>query len=289
MKPYDYLLYATVVFGWSTSWLPLKNQLGIVAPEVSLVWRFGAAALLMFVIVAARREQLRFALDQHLFFVALGLCLFSSNFALFYYGGQHGASGLMAVVFSAASLINVLMLAVISRTAPRPIHLLAAIVGIMGVGLLYWPELRGSGAALISLLLCLGGTLFFCTGNMVSAGAQRKGIPVLGATAWGMLYGTIFMTIISWVRGHAFIIDTNIVYIGGLLWLVVISSVLTFYSYLTLLGRIGAARTGYATVVFPVFALLISTAFEEYQWSLYAFMGLSLVMAGNVLMVRSRS
>jgi hypothetical protein len=29
MAPFDMLLYAGVVFGWSTSWLPLKWQLGV--------------------------------------------------------------------------------------------------------------------------------------------------------------------------------------------------------------------------------------------------------------------
>ena len=45
MAPFDMLLYAGVVFGWSTSWLPLKWQLGVVAPEISLFWRFLMAAL----------------------------------------------------------------------------------------------------------------------------------------------------------------------------------------------------------------------------------------------------
>jgi hypothetical protein len=35
MRPFELLLYGMVVFGWSTSWLPLKSQLGVVAPEVS--------------------------------------------------------------------------------------------------------------------------------------------------------------------------------------------------------------------------------------------------------------
>ena len=40
MKPFELLLYSMVVFGWSTSWLPLRWQLGVVAPEVLLLWRF---------------------------------------------------------------------------------------------------------------------------------------------------------------------------------------------------------------------------------------------------------
>ncbi|MDA7599124.1 DMT family transporter [Alphaproteobacteria bacterium] len=288
MKPFDYLLYAVVVFGWSTSWLPLKYQLGVVAPEVSLFWRFGFAAMLMFIVTRVSGYRLGFAWRDHLRFMALGLCLFSTNFALFYYGGIYAASGLLAVVFSTASLVNVIMIAVISRTAPRPLHLVAAVVGLGGVALIYWPEMNSGVFALLSLSLCFGGTLFFCTGNMVSASTQRAGISVWSANSWGMLYGTIILGVVSLVRGHPFIMEFTPVYIGGLIWLVVISSVLTFTSYLMLLGRIGAGKAGYATVVFPVFALLLSTMFESYTWSSFAFVGMALVVAGNVIMVRVR-
>ncbi|MEP1443765.1 MAG: EamA family transporter, partial [Hyphomicrobiales bacterium] len=50
---------------------------------------------------------------------------------------------------------------------------------------------------------------------------------------------------------------------------------------LTLLGRIGAARAGYATVIFPIFALLISTVIEGYQWTALSLVGLVLVLVGN--------
>ncbi len=69
-------------------------------------------------------------------------------------------------------------------------------------------------------------------------------------------------------------------FVASLLYLVVFSTVIAFAAYLTLLGRIGAARAGYATVMFPVLALLISTAFEGYQWTLFALAGVVLVAAG---------
>lgn len=288
MRPYDYLLYAIVVFGWSTSWLPLKFQLGVVAPEVSLFWRYGAAAILMFAVTRVAGHKLLFSWRDHLRFMALGFCLFSMNFTLFYYGGLYAASGLLAVVFSTASLVNVLMTAAISRTMPRALHLLAAAIGLGGIALIYWPELQGSAVALLSLSLCFGGTLFFCSGNMVSAATQRAGISVWGANSWGMLYGAVILAIVALLRGQPFIMEFTPVYLGGLAWLVVFSSVITFTSYLTLLGRIGAGRAGYATVVFPVFALLISTVFEAYDWTIFAIVGIALVVLGNVIMARSR-
>ena len=288
MSPRDYFLYAVMVFGWSTSWIMLKQQLGVVAPEVSLFWRYLAAALLMFGLSAVMRQQLRYVARDHLRFLALGLCLFSANFLLFYYAGSYGASGLLAVVFSTASLIIVLMVALASRRMPKWKHLLAAVIGIFGVLLLYLPELQTSQTALLSLGLCLGGTLFFCTGNLVAAATQRAGLPVMGASTWGMAYGAGLLGLFALANGSPFIIEFTPVYLLSLAWLVVISSVITFACYLTLVGRIGPGRAGYATVMFPAFALLISTAFESYQWTAFALAGLGLVVTGNIIMLRSR-
>ena len=289
MKPFELLLYSMVVFGWSTSWLPLKWQLGVVAPEVSLLWRFVIAATVMVLITIYLRQSLMFHWRTHLRLALLGLCIFSTNFAFFYHGGKGVASGLLAVVFSSASLVNVLMTAVLGRSRPRIAHLLAAMVGLTGVVCLFWPELQLSNTALTSLALCLIGTLFFCTGNMVSAACQKRGIPVFASASWGMLYGACYLALFSFISNHEFTIEPTAKYVLGLVWLALVSSVMTFAAYLSLIGRIGPNRAGYATVIFPVFALLISTIFESYTWSSLAFIGLGLVICGNVIMLRARA
>ena len=289
MKPFELLLYSMVVFGWSTSWLPLKWQLGVVAPEVSLLWRFVIAATVMFVISIYLRQSLIFHWRTHLRLALLGLCIFSTNFAFFYHGGKGVASGLLAVVFSSASLVNVIMTAVLGRSRPRIAHLLAAMIGLTGVVCLFWPELQLSNTAVTSLALCLIGTLFFCTGNMVSAACQKRGIPIFASASWGMLYGACYLALFSLISNHEFTIEPTAKYVLGLVWLALVSSVMTFAAYLSLIGRIGPSRAGYATVIFPVFALLISTVFESYTWSSLAFIGLGLVIFGNVIMLRARS
>ncbi len=288
MTPINILLYAGVLFGWSTSWLPLSWQLGVVAPEISLFWRFLMAAPMMAVLALFFGQTLWFGWRVHCRFATLGLFIFSGNFALFYHAGNGVASGLLAVVFSTAALVNVLMGAAIGRRWPPILHVLAALIGIGGVAMLYWPELQVSDAALQSLLFCLLGTLFFCTGNMVSQSSQQQGIPVFASTAWGMLYGTFYLGIFSLLVGHEFSIEITIRYLGSLVWLTVVSSVLTFSCYLLLIGRIGTTRAGYATVVFPVFALLLSTGFENYHWGLTGMIGLGFVLTGNLIMIRAR-
>ncbi|MDH3716107.1 MAG: hypothetical protein OET44_19930 [Gammaproteobacteria bacterium] len=63
---------------------------------------------------------------------------------------------------------------------------------------------------------------------------------------------------------------------------------MAFGNYLTLLGRLGAGRTAYATVVFPIVALAISTAFEGYTWRPASLCGVLLVLLGNLLVVSNR-
>jgi len=282
VKPFDFVLYGFVVIGWSSSWLPLKWQVGTVAPEVSLIWRFLIAGSLMFFIGWLTKRRLALPLWGHGMAMALGVFLFSTNFALFYYASQSLASGLLAVVFASASLVNLFYGAVLFRTPIRRLGLLAAILGFGGILLLYWPEIESSRGAIGALALCLCGTFSFCTGNMISSAAQRRDLPVIGSTAWGMLYGAGFMLIVSLLRGHELTIELSWRYIGGGMWLAVFSSVLAFSAYLTLLGRIGASRAAYATVIFPPFALLISTFVEGYAWTSFALIGLPLVLLGII-------
>jgi len=288
MRPYDFLLYVAVIIGWSTSWYPLSLQLGVVAPEVSLVWRFAISSLMMFGICALRGIGLRFGGAEHARFLMLGMALFSTNFALFYNASLYAASGLLAVMLSMSSLINVGLVAALNRRLPPLMQLGAALTGLAGLALVFLPELRASSTVLTSMAFGFAGTVSFCIGNMLSSASQRRGIHVLASTSWGMLYGAGFMVLVALVRGHDFIIDPTITYLGSLAWLIVISSVMTFACYLSLIGRIGPGRAAYATVVFPIFALLISARYEGYEWGLLSLAGMGLVIIGNLMMIRSR-
>jgi drug/metabolite transporter (DMT)-like permease len=284
-------LYALIVWCWGTSWYALHWQLGVVPPEVALVWRFVGAAGAMFLWCLIDRTPLRFPLATHGRFALQGLLLFSTNFLLFYYGGQTLHSGLLAVVFSTASIFNLILGASFFGQRFERKVAAGALLGFSGIALMFWPEISHSAdgfdhKALVGLLLCLGGTLCFCLGNFVSAANQRAGLPIKSSNAWGMLYGVLFLAFLAFVQGKPFIFDWSVGYVSALIYLVIFSTVIAFWTYLTLLGRIGAARAGYATVLFPILALAISSVLENYQWTVFAVAGLGLVAIGNVLVLR---
>ena len=276
------------MFVWGTSWIALKAQLGEVSPEVSTLWRFLLAAPLMWLWAAARGETLAYPAADHRRFAAAGALMFSSNFVLFLYGGQYLPSGLLAVVFSLVSILNLLLGAAFLGQPIMPRVALGGVLGAAGIALLYSPQIAGGvqRGALLGLAFCLAGTLSFCAGNLVSTAIQRRGVPLLAATAWGMTYGVAALAAIVLVRGQPLIVEWTPRYLGATLYLALFASVVAFASYLTLLRRIGAARAGYATVLFPIVALAVSTLVEGYRWTLAAILGAALALAGNVLVLR---
>jgi drug/metabolite transporter (DMT)-like permease len=287
----DYGLYALTVFVWRTSWLALKFQIGVVDPQVSLVWRFAPAALIMLVVCKLSGRRLVYPWRMHWRFAGLGILLFSSNFLMFYYAANWLVSGLLSVIFSLASVINIVLAVTVLDEPLRPRVVVGALFGLAGMACLFGPEIADQdfgGGALIGLGLGICGTTFFCIGNMISAANQKAGIPVISASAIGMVYGAGFSTLIALAAGSAFVIEPTARYLGGLAWLIVFSTVIAFWAYLTLLGRIGADRAGYATVVFPVVALIISTFVEGYQWSVIGLIGVALVAIGNTIILMRR-
>lgn len=286
-----FVLAALLLFAWSTSWIGVRLQLGVVAPEVSILWRFAIAGAFMFGWCALRGERLSgYSGRDHLFFAALGLTLFSTNFVLFYYSGLILVTGMMAVVFALAAPLNVIMQSLaLKRPVPWTVAL-GSVIGVFGVACLFAPEVIASGyGRLGGLALCIAGTMFFSTGNMISARVQDRGIPLAAATAWGMAYGSAVLFVYALARGQTFQVEWTFAYLGALAFLALIASVVAFWTYLSLLRRIGPARAGYMTVLFPVFALLISGQYEGYQWSAWSFAGLAFIAAGNVLVLWQKS
>lgn len=285
---WDYVLYSALVLSWSASWYALALQVGTVPIQTSLFWRFAIAAVIMWGWVIIARAPRRFPWQLHMAFAGMGLFIFCMNFMLFYYGSAYLISGLLSVVFSLASVINLALGFVLARRVPHLRVLAGALVGIVGIAMMFWPEVAEqswTGRGAIGLALCVAGTFCFCIGSQISAALQQRKIPVLSASAWGMSYGATFSALMTFSLGHSLAIEWSPVYLSSLLFLAVVSSVIAFWAYLTLVGRIGAGRSGYATVMFPVLALVISSILEGYTFPAIAVAGLMLVISGNVLVL----
>ena len=238
-------LYLLTVLIWGTTWIAIKLQMGPVAITLSIAYRFALAALVLFaVLLLGRRLQRLDARGQRLC-MAQGVCLFCLNFICFYTASQWIPSGLVAVVFSTATLWNALNARLWFGQRIASNVMAGGGLGLLGLGLLFWPELVGHQATpetFYGLGLALLGTLCFSTGNMLSSLQQKAGIRPLTGNAWSMLYGTLILLALCLFQGVPLSFDWSARYVGSLLYLAIPGSVIGFTAYLTLVGRMGGSR-----------------------------------------------
>ena len=285
------LLYSGTVLIWGSTWLAIRFQLGMVSPEISLVYRFGIASLLLLVWCRVRGIAPPTGWRNHSFLILLGACLFSFNYLLFYIAAEDLATGLLAVIFSTMTVMNILNGALFLGRRVEWRIILGSGFGLTGICLVFWPEVIALGKAhniFLAVLLGVIATYFASLGSIISVHNQKSGIQVISGNAFGMLYGTALMTLYALISGVHFNFDPSFGYVSSLMYLSLFGSALAFTLYLTLVGQIGPEKAAYATVLFPIVALTLSTLFENYRWSALAGVGLLLVLVGNVIVLTNR-
>ncbi|MEM9531261.1 MAG: EamA family transporter [Pseudomonadota bacterium] len=282
-------LYALSVLIWGSTWLAINYQLGVVPLEVSVFYRYAAAAGLMMVFCVATRRPLRYGRAEHLMFAGMGLSMFSLNYLMAYGAQLYVSSAINALIFSSVVWLNILNARLFLGVRADSRIYGASVLGVAGLVVLFWPSLReteGSGALLIGGGMSLIGSLSASLGNVLSQHAQsRHALPVIQANAWSMSYGAVFNLIIALALGREFLFDPRPAYVLSLIYLVIPGTIIAFGAYLTLVGRIGAHRAGYSVVMFPVVAVVLAVLFEGLPITPWLLAGMALVLGGNALVL----
>lgn len=285
------LLYAATVAIWGTAFYAISLQLGVVPVELSIAYRFGLAAFVFFAFALVTKRTLRFSARDHLGFALIGAFLFCLQYIVLYEALDFIASGPGAVAFSSIVVFNIVFGAIFLKTPLEPKIVFGAGLGVAGIAMVFWSDLRSlnvANLAMAGLALSVFSAALASVGNLLSEHIQRRGVPVIQASAFGMTYGAILSVAIALVLSKQFAFETSFAYAGSLLYLAGVSTVFGFVFYLTLIGRIGAARTGYMWVLIPILALAVSTVFEGYVWTPVAAVGVAVVLVGNALVLTTR-
>jgi drug/metabolite transporter (DMT)-like permease len=285
------LLYTVTVLIWGSTWFAIEFQLGTVAVEVSLTYRYLSAAALLFAWCGISGRSLRFDARAHRYFALLGVFLFGLNYILAYYAQVHITSALSAIAFSSMLWMNIFNARLFLGTRIERTTYAGAALGVVGIVILFWPEVRSvslSDATLLGASLAIAGGAVASLGNIISQRAQQAGLPVVQSNAWGMLYGGMSLTMAALLQGRTFNFELSSAYISSLVFLVIFGSIVAFGCYLTLLGRIGAHRSGYVVVMFPIVAVILSAVFEGLTIDAHVVVGAGIALAGNLVILGGR-
>jgi drug/metabolite transporter (DMT)-like permease len=285
------LFYLATVLIWGTSWFAITFQLGDIDPTVSVFYRFFFAGLAVLAFCAVTGRRLRFSIFEHAYIALQGLCLFCVNYILIYWATSHISSGLVAVIFSTLVIMNIFNGALFLKRPIRRVVVLGALLGLIGITLVFWQELQlaqqllNSDEVWIALVLVLLATFSASIGNILSARNQEQNLPVLQTNGFGTLYGSIIMMLYAMSTGADFFNAWSLQYTMSMAYLTVFGTIVAFGAYLSLVGQIGADKAAYAMVLFPLVALVISTVFEGFVWTPVALFGVALILIGNAVVI----
>ena len=276
---------------WGSTWLAITFQLGSVAPELSVAYRFSLASMIVAGWCVVSKRSLAFAGRDHLWLLAMGATFFGFNYIGIYWAERYVASGLVAVVFSTIVFMSPIGMRVFYGERLTMRTLVAAALGVSGVALLFLPELsaaRAGGSAALGIGITLVATVLAMFGNLIAIRNHRAGLPQLPVTAWGMLYGALISFATAVVTGVPWTFERTAGYVISLAYLALFGSVFAFGAYLKLLARVGAGPSSFVGIATPVIALVLSTLFEGYRWTWIGAVGLVLAVAGNWLALRGK-
>lgn len=286
---FPFLLVALI---WGSTWFVIKDQLAAAPTAWSVTYRFAIACLGMFVLASFGGRGFRMTFSGQVLAVGIGLTQFFLNFNLVYQAEIYLTSGIVAVLFALLMVPNALLGAVFLGQRITPRFLIGTLIALGGIALLLVHEANeappagrvGFGIALTAIAI-----LSASTANVLQATETARRRPLLVLLAWAMLWGTLADAALAWAVAGPPVFPAGLRYWGGVAYLAIVGSVITFPLYFRLIRDLGPGRAAYNGVLVPVVAMGISTLLEGYRWSGLAIGGGALALLGLVVALRGRN
>jgi len=292
LQPRTLIPFLMITLIWGSTWLVIRDQLGVVPASWSVSYRFLIASAAMFLYAAVTRTNLSVPRAAWGTVLLVGLPQFVLNFNLVYRAEAYITSGLVAVIFGLLLVPNaVLARLFLGQSLSRP-FMIGSAVALAGIGLLFAHELKLDGsdnsAVFAGIGLTLLAVLSASVANVAQALERARSLPMPTLLAWGMGAGALVNAVYAWITTGPPVIDTRPSYLAGLVYLGLAASALAFLLYYRIIREIGAAQAAYSSVLVPIIAMALSTVFEGYRWSLVAALGGVLTLAGLIWALSAR-
>lgn len=286
VTPRSIAVFVLLTLVWGSTWLVIKDQIGLVPAAWSVTWRFLLAGTAMLAIASLRGDRVKLPVRTLGFAALIGMFQFTINFQLVYASELYLTSGLVAVVFALMLAPNAILARAFLGNPIGTRFIAGSLVASVGVAMLMVHEYRAAPAGIAvgtGALLALGATLSASVGNVMQASGAARRNAVMPLIGWAMLFGALGDALYAWLTLGPPMFDTSPRFMAGTAYLALVGSVLTFPLYSQLLREWGPGKAAYTNVAIPVVAMLLSTLFERFAWTGLAVGGAVLAMAGLLI------
>lgn len=284
----DAALFLTLACFWGTSFVAIEVGLPYFPPMLFAGVRYAAAGaiILGYAAVSADRLLPR-GRDEFLSVAIAGGLIIAAYHALLYLGQMHVPGAVSSVVVSLSPVLTAVFAALVLDESLDRFGALGFLLGIAGVVVVADPDPANLlSADILGIGLILLGCVTFAFGAVLTR-PLRVSLPTESMQAWAMLFGAIILFAASFARGESLAsIEWTLPAIASLAYLTLVSGVVAFLIYFTLLDRIGATEVNLIGYLEPVVASTVSWALLDHVIGGQTLVGFLAVFAGFALVKR---
>lgn len=290
------ILFTIATLIWGSTFFAITLQLDKVPPAVSVVYRFAIASAVLFALCLARGERLLLPWRTQRWLLLQGFLTFGVPYVCNYEAELYVVSGLVAVLNALIVFETPLWSRLFFGTPMSPRTWSAGAVAMSGLTLLFYHsigtawqniQLGGSGKFLLGVALALLATVASSAGSAIVGKIREQSTNLILTMAWSMAWGTAMVAAWALLTSQQFTPPPTPTYWMGLIYLALFGSVIAFFTYFTLINRVGPQKAVYIGVITPVLSVLLSIRLEHYRPGAIEFLGMILCLASVAWAMRA--
>lgn len=276
----DWALLAGVATVWGSSFVLVAEGLETFAPPVVALLRlvFGAATLIWF-----RRARVPVERTDWPRLVILSVLWMAGPFLLFAIAQQWIASSLAGMINGGVPIIAFVVASYIAKSRPDARQMLGVFVGFAGVVTIGWSAVQGAPATALGVGLVLLATVSYGVAINVAAPLQKR----YGALSV-ILRVQLVAVALTLVPGLMAIRQSTFSWSGlaAMVPLGALGTGLAFVGMVTLVGRVGPARSSLAIYFLPIVAIALGILVRGETITITRIIGTLMIIGGAVVASR---
>lgn len=271
--------YLALILIWSTTPLAVKWSGEGPGALIAVTARLSLAALVCAVLLVAARVRLPWHRQARRAYLAAGVGLFGAMLGI-YWAAQYVPSGLIAVIFGLAPLVNAALARLwLDERAFSRLEWAGVAFALAGLGVIFESGLRAGphvGAAVAALL----GAVFVQVGAAIGVKRHARELPAFAVTTAGLVIAALLNLGLCLATGATWPAAFPPRAAAAILYLALFGSVLGFALYFYALKHLPTARIALITLITPASALWLGHAVNGERVSARLVTGTALILAG---------
>jgi len=283
MKAEKFLVVAgfiVITVIWGSTWLAIKIGLESVPPFFGVALRFTVAGIALLIIALARGVPFEHHKENLLLYLSLGFLSFGIPYELVYWGEVRIPSGLASILFAFYPFVVAIFSHLFLQNERLNAYKVCGIIlGIAGIVVIFWSDLRFEKASLGGMIAILVST--FLQGiSLIIVKKLGKHVDPLTMNCGDIWAGIPLMCFLAFTFEDVHSVHLDRQGLLSMLYLAVVGTVIAFGVFYWLLKRVEAVYLALSSLVTPILAVILGTVLLNEQLSPNVFWGASMVLAG---------